>query len=399
MAILDEPFETTDASQAATDSLNSSTTLLTAGNAFTGTWVDTAGNTGMTVAVKTDQNGTFTVQFSPDGVNQDSTLTRYYRTDQIEVPHRFTITRKYMRVVFTNTSASDQTYFRLQVLLGNFNELNAPTDSTLSQDYDSTVVRPTDFKYEVALGLRQGYTTWNKWGYNAAVAAGTETVWSVSSLFTRLTAAETLIIASSSIEDDPVKADLSVGTGAYSVIIYGVNENYDNVTEVVTLNGTASVNSVNTYLGVNRMAIYLAGTGGVNAGTISATTLTPTTTQAEIPVGAGSTQHAFFFVAQGHTALLDWLSMSAIKLSGGGTPEFVFKLWVTSLVSGAKYEVFRTPMDVAIENHLEYRPSQPFVVSEKSLIEMQVTSDTAASLVSTRFSLILARLAVAQTII
>ena len=394
MAILDEPFETTDASQAATNSLNSSTTLLTAGSVFTGTWVDTAGSTGMTVAIKTDQNGTFTVQFSPDGTNQDSTLTRYYRTDQIEVPHRFTITRKYMRVVFTNTSASDQTYFRLQVLLGNFNSLNAPTDSTLSQDYDSTVVRPTDFKYEVALGLRQGYTTWNKWGYNAAVAVGTETVWSVSNLFTRLPAADTIVITSSSVNDI-----VTTGSGAQSIIIYGVNENYDNVIEVVTMNGTGNRTTSNQYFGINRMAIYLAGAGGVNAGTITATTTTPTTTQAEIPAGEGSTQHAFFFVAQGHTALIDWLAMSAIKLSGGGTPEFTFKMWVTSLVSGAKYEVFRTPMDVAIENHLQYTPSQPFVVGEKSLIEMQVTSDTAASLVSCRFSLILARLAATQTII
>jgi hypothetical protein len=376
------------------EAANSSTSILTAGSTFTGEWVDVGNHTGVTVAVKTDQNGTYTVQFSPDGVNIDSTLTRYYRIDQIEVPHRFTITRQYLRVTFTNTSASDQTYFRLQTKMGEFHPLNAPADSSLSQDYDSTVVRPTDFKYEVALGLRQGYTTWNKWGYNATVSAGTETLWSVSTLFSRMTTADTLVLTSSSTNDI-----VTTGTGAQSVVIYGVNENYDPIIEVVPMNGTGGATTTNQFFGINRLAVYLAGANGVNAGTITATTTTPTTTQSEIPVGEGSSQHAFFFVPQGHTALLDWMTLSCAKLSGGAKPNVTYKMWVTSLVSGAKYEVFRSPLDVTLENHLEFTPSQPFVVGEKSLIEIQITSDTANTVASGRFSLILARAAATQTIV
>ena len=66
---------------------NSTTTLLTDTSTFTGAWEDVSAYDSVIVAVKTDQNGIFTVQLSPDGSNQDSTLTRYYRATQIEARH------------------------------------------------------------------------------------------------------------------------------------------------------------------------------------------------------------------------------------------------------------------------------------------------------------------------
>lgn len=135
--------------------VNSSATLLNAGATFTGTGEDVTQYDSVVVAVKTDQDGTLTVQFSNDNTNWDSVLTKYYRTTQVEPPHRFTITRRYCRVTFQNTSASNQTYLRLQTTFGNKTELNAPLDSVISQDYDSISVRPSDYHYEVALGRRQ----------------------------------------------------------------------------------------------------------------------------------------------------------------------------------------------------------------------------------------------------
>ena len=103
-----------------------------------------------------ETNALVSIQFSPDGINQDSTLTRYYRTNQINVPHRFTMTRRYCRIVVTNNSGTDQTYLRLQTAFsGGRHPLNVPLDGTVAQDYDATVVRPTDYHYEVAEGLRQ----------------------------------------------------------------------------------------------------------------------------------------------------------------------------------------------------------------------------------------------------
>jgi len=364
---------------------NSTSTLLTNASVFTGTGEDVSGYNTVTVAVKTDQNGTFSVQFSSDNTNWDSVLTRQYRTNQIEAPHKFTITRKYCRVVFTNNSGSDQTYLRLQTIFNSHPDLNAPLDSTLSQDYDSTSVRPSDYHYEVALARRQGNTLWNKFGYNADIDTGTETIWSVGGTFAKLTTARTLSVVSTSTADD------SGSTGAESVRIYGVDANWNEQTVDVVMDGTTPVVTTETWLGVNRMAVTLAGSGQANAGVITATATTDATVQAQIPAGEGSSQHAFFFVPADHQALVDWLYITLTKNAGGTQPDLITKAWVFSDISNCWYEVFRDHMNGNVENHSNLVPSQPFVVGEKSLLEFRSTTDQDNTEVTCRFSLIVVR--------
>jgi hypothetical protein len=363
---------------------NSSDSPLTASSVFTGETEDVSAYDSIVVAVKTDQNGTFSVQFSTDGTNWDSTLTRYYRTDQIEAPHRFTITRKYARVVFTNTSASDQTYLRLQTTFGQKTYLNAPTDSTLPQDFDATVVRPTDFNSEVALGRRQGYTLWNKFGYNADIDIGTEVIASWGGTFTPMTTARTLSVVSTAGADD------DGSTGANSVIIYGVDANRESQTVVVTMNGTTPVVTTETWLGVNRLSIYLSGSGQVNAGTITATATTDATIQGQIPAGEGTSQQCIFFTQPSHTALAQWLTVTSLRQSGAN-PVVTIKGWVYSAVSGSKYEVVRVALDTAVDNRAELIPPVPFPIGESSCFWLEGTTDRADTIINARFSLVEAR--------
>lgn len=380
------PLFTTLANAGVIDSDNSTATPLNAGAIFTGNWEDITEFASIVIAVATDQNGTYTIQFSTDGTNVDSTLTRYYRTNQINVPHRFTSTRKYMRVTFTNTSASNQTYLRLQVMKGNQSDLNIPIDSVMAQDFDAVAVRPTEYKYEVALSRRQGSTTWNKFGYNADLDIGTETIWSVGGTFSKMTAAATLSIVSSS------TGDTSAGTGAKSVIVYGVDANWDTQIEIVTLNGTTPVITTGSWLGVNRLSIYLAGSGEANAGTITATaTGGGSTVQAQIPIGESTSEQSFYFVANNHTFLVDFLSLSAEKTGGGATPKVRFKGWVFSDVSNARYLILNELLDTSSETNVQMLPSQPFIVAEKSLLFFEATTDTNDTFVSCRFSGILVR--------
>ena len=362
---------------------NSTTTLLTASSVFTGEWEDVSKYESIVVAVKTDQNGTFTIQFSPDGVNQDSTLTRYYRTDQIEAPHRFTITRKYARIVFTNTSASDQTYIRLQTSLGSYGELNAPADSTLAQDFDSTSVRPTNFKYEVALGKRQGAELWNKFGYNDDLDSGSpELVAAQDGLLTILTSASTLTISSSSASDS------NGGVGANSIVIYGIDTNRLSAIEVVALDGLSDVVTTSTWLGINRVAIFLAGTSQSNVGNITIEATTGGSVQAYLPIGVGTTQQLIFFSQAGHQVLADWVVLNAQKISGGGNPIVTFKGWVYSAISNSKYEVFREIIDTSTDGHTALTPSQPFVIGESSVFYIEATTTVNNTVVSGRISLI-----------
>lgn len=119
---------------------NSSTSPLSAGATYTGTFEDTLNYPSVVFAVKTDQAGSLIADFSPDGTNVDSSLTYSIEAGINEV-HRLTCTRRYFRIRFNNTSASNQTYFRLQSILGNHNLLSSPLNSTIQTDADTIVTR------------------------------------------------------------------------------------------------------------------------------------------------------------------------------------------------------------------------------------------------------------------
>lgn len=372
-----------------TSTVNSSTTAINNGSNFTGTWENVSGYNSLVVAVKTDQDGYYEIQFSPDGTNQDSTLTRYYRTSQIEPPHRFTITRDYFRVVFYNNSGSNQTYFRLQTQVGEKEQLNIPLDSTMSQDYDAIAVRPTDFHKEVALGRRQGWVTWNKFGYNEDIDTTTdpEVIASFGGSWSPATSAETLDVVSSDTNDDGSPA----GTGARTIRITGVDTNWAVLEEDVTLDGTTTVTTTGSFLGINRVVVLTVGSGGINAGTISITGNSSSNNYAEIPASEGTTQQCIFHVPADHTFLTEWLWVNARKLSGGSSPRITVKAWVYAAVTGAKYEVARINLDTSVDNQSQLLPPVPFPIEEKQVIWLEAETDTNNTVVTGRFSGELAR--------
>lgn len=358
---------------------NSSTSAINTGANFTGTWEDISAYPEIMIAVATDQNGYYEVQFSPDGTNVDSTLTRYYRTTNIEAPHRYTKTRQYFRVIFYNNSGTNQTYFRLQVHKGTFADLNIPVDATIAQDYDSISTRPTCYTTEVGLGRRQGATTWNKFGYNEDIDTGTaEVIASFGGAFAqKLASGETLNIVSNSANDD------SGSTGVNQLIVFGIDANWDLATEVVTMDGLTPVTTSTTFLGVNRMTIFSSGTANSNVGTITATASSSGNTMAEMPAGQGTTQQCIFYVPRNHQFLATWLYMMAIKSSGGGSnPEVGIKAYVYSEVVQSQFEVYRDTIDLSVETTKTISPTEPFIIGEKSIFWIE--SDTTANNTSVR---------------
>lgn len=365
---------------------NATTTPLNAGDSWTGPWVDVSQYRSLTVAVKTDQDGTFAVQYSPDATNVDSTLTRYYRTGQIEAPHVFVNARKWARVTFTNTSASNQTYLRLQTMLGQSAQLNAPLDSTVAQDFDAIAVRPSDFHTEVALGRRQGATTWNKFGYNLDVdiASGDEIIASWGGTYQFITAGETISIVSSDAADSGLSSPL--GTGVNSIVVYGVDASWNAQTVVYTMNGTTPVVSVESWIGINRVAVFLSGSGRTNAGTITITAGSSGHTMAQMPSGGGVSQQCIFFVPDNHQFLAEWIHFTALRQAGGNDPKVLFLGQVYSAVNNTVQEVYRGHLDTSTSSNLDVTTPIPFPIGEKSILYFTADSDKDDTNVSGRFS-------------
>lgn len=152
--------------------MNSSTVTLASSATFTGTAEDVSRFNSVIVSAKTDFDGTLYMEFSTDGTNWDSSLTYSLAASTNEV-HRLTISKKYYRTRFTNTSGSTQTYFRLQTIFGSFGTLNTSLNSIVQRDADALLVRPMDFNLMLSEGLYENTTVTTKDGFNEDIDIAT----------------------------------------------------------------------------------------------------------------------------------------------------------------------------------------------------------------------------------
>jgi hypothetical protein len=365
-----------------TSTNNSSTTPLNTGITFTGT-ADLNNFPDVMVQVATDQNGTLYCEFSSDGTNWDTSLSFMYDTSRIDPPHIFVKAERYFRVRFENTSASNQTYLRLYTYYGSFNKLTAPINGTLAENYDAIVTRPTSFKSEVAMSKRQGNTTWNKFGYNDDVdTGGQEIIAAWGGTYAPPTTAETLDIVSTSVNDI-----VTTGTGINAIVITGIDANRESQVEVVNMNGTTTVTTASTWLGINRVAPFLCGSLQTNDGDITITNTTTGQTLAFMPTGETVTQQAIFHVQANHTFLTSSLHVNVIKLAGGsGDPEVTIRGYVFSPVANANIQIFKSKIDTAVENTINLVPSEPFPITENSVLYFTAETDKNNTSVNLRFS-------------
>ena len=125
-----------------------------------------------------------------------------------------------------------------------------------------TVMR--DFGLDVAAGNIAGVSGGWAFGYNASAGTTAEMIWAESgAAYPWPTAAVVCTVSSANIA-----ADTAAGTGARTVRIVGLDAAFNEITEVVTLNGMTSVSTVNAYFRINSFTVVTAGSGGRNAGIV-----------------------------------------------------------------------------------------------------------------------------------
>ena len=131
-------------------------------------------------------------------------------------------------------------------------------------------VPKSDFFQEVVAGRVPGKSVLHIFGRNPDIAPADNfaPVWSGGNATDypgfNATAAETVEIFSDN------AADTAAGTGARTVVFEGLDSSYNPVSEVVALNGTTPVDTVNTYLRWATTFVASAGANGRNVGNIIA---------------------------------------------------------------------------------------------------------------------------------
>jgi len=240
---------------------------------------------------------------------------------------------------------------------------------------------------QVSRGLVDGHKNVFKFGNNTTVGNTLETIWAEGGLYSYLTAATVLKVSSSSTDDS------SAGTGARTVELFGLDTDYNEINETVTLNGQTEVNTTQSFLRINRMIVRSAGSGGSNAGVIYAgtgtvTTGVPANVYASVNgvTGANQSLMALWTVPAGYTAYLIQYDVSNGTTSN--TPA-VCKLVLAVRPYG---EVFQSKdvKSLTTGMHVEETFAVPIKIEEKSDIEVRALSSSASVSfdISTAFEII-----------
>ncbi len=229
------------------------------------------------------------------------------------------------------------------------------------------------YELQVSKGQVAGATALYKFGYNSDINGTEETVWSQGGDVVWPAAAFTAFISSSS------TADTSAGTGAQTVTIEGLDENYATQSVTVDMNGQTQVQvgDASGWIRINRAFVVTAGSGGTAAGTvyIAATGVSsgvPTGTIYASITNGNQTQMAVYTVPASHTLYLDDLIFTA-AISQANNYATV-KLNTRDFGSN----VFRTKfINVLQSNELIIDFEFPLAIPEKTDIECRaVTSNT-----------------------
>jgi hypothetical protein len=218
------------------------------------------------------------------------------------------------------------------------------------------------FELQVARGFIEGHKTIFKFGNNADINGSLETVWSQGGLYSYPAAAIQMKVSSSSTDDT------GSGTGAQTVFVYGLDADYNEITEVVTLDGQTEVLTAQSFLRVNRAFVVTAGTGATAAGTIYVgtgvvTAGVPATVYAVISLGENQTTMAVWTVPAKHTL---YVHRGFFSASSNNVAQYVLGKFVFRPQGG----VFRNAADLTVNsNAIGYDFEIPLALPEKTDIE------------------------------
>jgi hypothetical protein len=143
------------------------------------------------------------------------------------------------------------------------------------------------FELQVSRGQVDGHEVLNVFGYSTATpSSGFIAAWENNTAYAFPTAASTMVVTSSSASDTAV-----------TILISGLDANYERISESVALNGTTAVTTTKVFFRINSVLTILGNAVGTvyvkNAGG---------TTYAQIAIGSGKTNMSIYTVPAGYTA-------------------------------------------------------------------------------------------------
>lgn len=224
------------------------------------------------------------------------------------------------------------------------------------------------FLFDIAKGKVTNQSAVNIFGFNRAIDASFETIWNNGGTYAYPASAATLSCVSSSAAD------------TMAVLISGLDENYDLLTETVTLTGTTPVSTTGEFLRVNSAVIL----SGENAGDITVTN--DGDTVAFIEAGIGLTQACVYTVPRNHALYLFRIDLTS------GTVNPNKYLTYRNVIRTSTGRVLRVAEATWESGSQSFDRQIPFKIDEKTDFSFEAKSSSGSNEVSIFVEAVLVRL-------
>tara|TARA_E500000318_G_scaffold35742_1_gene34866 strand:- start:260 stop:973 length:714 start_codon:yes stop_codon:yes gene_type:complete len=211
---------------------------------------------------------------------------------------------------------------------------------------------------EIADRRYEGITPANIFGFNRTIGSTYETIWNNGGLYSYPSSAAQLSVVSSNAAD------------TMSVLINGLDADYNIIYDIVTLNGVTSVTTTNSFLRVNSAVIL----SGSNVGNISITNGADVV--GYIEAGIGTTQACVYTVPAGHTLFLFRISLTS------GTVNSNKYITYRNRIDSSNGRVLRVAEATFQINQQNFDRQVPFRIEEKTDFQFEAKSSSGENEVS-----------------
>ncbi len=220
----------------------------------------------------------------------------------------------------------------------------------------------------------------SKFGSNLDVDAAAETVWRQGGLVNYLSSAATLNVTSDNVNDDVA------GTGALTVEIFGLDTNYDRISETVILTGRVIKATSLSYLRVFIAKVKTTGSGNQNAGIIYVFTGTETTGTPDdatkiyttIAATKNRTLQAFYTIPAGFTGSIHNFNTSTVTAQNVTVEVVIREQGTTPFLVEAEYTINASTINI---NDLGLE------IPQKTDVEIRATGASPNNIVSGEFGI------------
>src|SRR5210317_1551595 len=183
----------------------------------------------------------------------------------------------------------------------------------------------TEQNIQVSRGLVRGSTTLNIFGYNTSITTSFIPAWEFASVYAYPGSAITMTVTSASASDN-----------GKTLLIQGLDANYTEITDTVTLNGGGDVNPNIPFFRINNVVLT---SGTVNVGLITIQNTGKTVNYAGVRAGDGTNQASIYTVPANKEFYL--YRIDAFSNDGVSAQPGLFRNFSQSS-TGQQYTVART---------------------------------------------------------